>query len=359
MEPTRNTHATLIDLLDRILDKGLVIHADIIVSVAGVPLIGVNLRTALAGMETMLKYGVMQAWDEKTRTWEKEYRKKKEISLLQGEEVILKMLGSYYYSQGIYTAWRYGYLFLTNKRLILFHGDFGEILFEIPLEKIRGLAIRHTEYFTQYSTREELYLLLEGDKVARLSATDVGQLKNAIKKRICEMGLNLERELILPVLEQRAIKFLTKGEQIICNGKMWYLMDNHGILGNTWRPGYLYLTDKRLCWWHDFKQKAGLEIPIDKLIATAMEIRNLSSVLKGKKVLDVLYASDGLKKVACFSGKDLEEWDKILMKIISSRELETETCPQCGMRAPVKELLGKGCSRCGWVSPKMELKIKN
>ena len=39
MEPTREVHATLVDLLDRILDKGLVIHADVIISVAGIPLI--------------------------------------------------------------------------------------------------------------------------------------------------------------------------------------------------------------------------------------------------------------------------------------------------------------------------------
>jgi len=67
MEPTRHTHYTLVDLLDRVLDKGIVLYADIIVSVAGIPLIGVNLRAALAGMETMLSYGVMQEWDQKVR----------------------------------------------------------------------------------------------------------------------------------------------------------------------------------------------------------------------------------------------------------------------------------------------------
>jgi len=76
MEPIRNSHATLVDLLDRVLDKGLVINADLIISLAGVPLIGVNLRAALAGMETMLKYGVMKDWDERTRAWESEHRKK-------------------------------------------------------------------------------------------------------------------------------------------------------------------------------------------------------------------------------------------------------------------------------------------
>ena len=81
MEPNRNSHATLVDLLDRVLDKGLVIHADLIISVAGVPLIGVNLRAALAGMETMLKYGVMKEWDERTRIWESEHRKEKNLSI--------------------------------------------------------------------------------------------------------------------------------------------------------------------------------------------------------------------------------------------------------------------------------------
>jgi hypothetical protein len=75
MEPTRNSHATLVDLLDRVLDKGLVIQADIIISVAGVPLIGVNLRAALAGMETMLQYGLMKDWDERIRSQETEHRR--------------------------------------------------------------------------------------------------------------------------------------------------------------------------------------------------------------------------------------------------------------------------------------------
>ena len=192
MEPQRNTNATIVDLLDRVLDKGLVIHADIIVSVAGIPLIGVNLRAALAGMETMLKYGIMQSWDERTRAWEREQRDKKEISLRDGEEIILKMLGSYYSSEGIYTAWRYGYFFLTGERLLLYHEDFGKVLFETPLEKIRGLMIREGKYFTEKKEREELYLLLKGNKIARVSALDVAQLKEAIEKRMNELGPALE-----------------------------------------------------------------------------------------------------------------------------------------------------------------------
>lgn len=69
MQPTRDTQATLVDLLERILDKGLILNADVIINVAGIPLLGVNLKAALAGMETMLKYGIWQDWDEAQRAF--------------------------------------------------------------------------------------------------------------------------------------------------------------------------------------------------------------------------------------------------------------------------------------------------
>lgn len=85
MEPTRDTHYTLVDLLDRVLDKGVVLYADIIVSVAGIPLIGVNLRAALAGMETMLSYGVMQEWEQKVRAERNRIGKQGELPLFTAE----------------------------------------------------------------------------------------------------------------------------------------------------------------------------------------------------------------------------------------------------------------------------------
>jgi len=70
MEPERDWtgKATLVDLLDRVLDKGLVISADIIISLAGIPLIAVNLRAAVAAVETMLKYGLLETWDDRELT---------------------------------------------------------------------------------------------------------------------------------------------------------------------------------------------------------------------------------------------------------------------------------------------------
>ena len=75
MEPTYNTHGTISDLLDRVLDKGVIINADVIITLSGIPLIAVSLKAAIAGMETMLEYGVMTEWDERIRADARESRK--------------------------------------------------------------------------------------------------------------------------------------------------------------------------------------------------------------------------------------------------------------------------------------------
>ncbi|MEW6244884.1 MAG: gas vesicle protein GvpJ [Bacillota bacterium] len=58
IRPTRDTTGTLADLVDRLLEKGLVLNADIVVSVAGVELLGIKIRAALASFETAAKYGL-------------------------------------------------------------------------------------------------------------------------------------------------------------------------------------------------------------------------------------------------------------------------------------------------------------
>lgn len=48
----------LAETISRILDKGLVINADIVVSVSGTELLGIKIRAALASFETAAKYGL-------------------------------------------------------------------------------------------------------------------------------------------------------------------------------------------------------------------------------------------------------------------------------------------------------------
>lgn len=58
LTPEKEASGGLADVIDKILDKGLVINADIAVSVAGVELLGIKIRAALASFETAAKYGL-------------------------------------------------------------------------------------------------------------------------------------------------------------------------------------------------------------------------------------------------------------------------------------------------------------
>ncbi|MBE0478219.1 gas vesicle protein [Candidatus Aerophobetes bacterium] len=73
MQAEKDAGRTLADVIDRILDKGLVINADITVSVAGVELLGIKIKAALASFETAARYGLefpsgtnlqQKAWEE-------------------------------------------------------------------------------------------------------------------------------------------------------------------------------------------------------------------------------------------------------------------------------------------------------
>lgn len=67
MQPSRADDDVIVDLLDVILRDGAVIEADVIISVADVPLVGLKLRAALAGMTTMTEYGMFEEWDRRQR----------------------------------------------------------------------------------------------------------------------------------------------------------------------------------------------------------------------------------------------------------------------------------------------------
>ncbi len=62
----------IVELIDRTLNKGVILNADLIITVAEVPLLAANLKLALASVETMLKYGVMNDWLGATKLEKKE-----------------------------------------------------------------------------------------------------------------------------------------------------------------------------------------------------------------------------------------------------------------------------------------------
>ena len=367
MEPTRDTHATLVDLLDRILDKGLMLDFDLIIHVAGIPLLGIQLKTMLAGMETMLEYGIWQDWDEAQRVIAtEEERKKKRVPLASGEEVFLRIFASLWYSKDkdIYHAWRPGYLYVTNRRVFLFRKEPAEVLFQCSYEGIKGVVTERKNNIVGKET-DYLYLLLESGEVTQLHPNDVSVVKDAIEERMRVLGLKLEENPPLPVLDETAMRFLSDNEQVFHSGKISHLVAeprSGDTSTDVWKSGHLYLTSQRLVWWYDFDGKAVFEVPLDRISSVEAKRRDLGGMLKSKLVLDLVYWNSAGNEVASFSGAggELSKWRKIVGEVIaghrngSSAEDDTEKCPGCGNRVPADKLLKEGCPICGWVSPKLK-----
>ena len=67
MKPTKPSDGATVDLLDVLLRDGVVLSADVVVTVADVPLVGIKLRAAIAGMETMTDHGMLVDLDRRKR----------------------------------------------------------------------------------------------------------------------------------------------------------------------------------------------------------------------------------------------------------------------------------------------------
>jgi hypothetical protein len=59
---------SLVDLLDRILEKGVVINGDITVSVGSVELLSVKVNLVIASLETAKRYGLKLPWEEQHKS---------------------------------------------------------------------------------------------------------------------------------------------------------------------------------------------------------------------------------------------------------------------------------------------------
>jgi hypothetical protein len=186
MNPEKDS--ILVEVLDRLLDRGAILNADLIISVAGIPLIGLNLRAALASMETMLEYGIMEDWDRSCREWYTQLET--QLPLFPGEQVLFKAFGYLRQEQGLVKCWVPGIWNITSERLILWIKTPGEILFETPLN---GLCASRMP--SSHETRKELELSYP-DGRARISLSEGDKFEFELakasrsrepKERICQL----------------------------------------------------------------------------------------------------------------------------------------------------------------------------
>ena len=235
MEPTRNTHATLVDLLDRVLDKGLVLDADLIIHVAGVPLVGVKLKAFLASIETMLEYGIWRDWDAAQRAVAtEEQRRKATVLLAQGEKVLLKTFAYHWHGEGQYHTWRPGHLHVTDRRVLLSRKEPAGILFQCSFGDITGVATQRKPD-ARGNEVGYLYLLLRSGELALLRTSNAAAVAGAVENRIETLGFKLEEDLSLRMVDEAATRLPSGKEQVNRLGKAE--SRRTGGTHRVWNPG--------------------------------------------------------------------------------------------------------------------------
>jgi len=324
MEPVRERQATVNDLLDRLLDKGVVVSLDLVIGVGGIPLIGISLRAAVAAIETMIEYGFMQAWDEKARQYAERELQRKKLAFAPGESTLLEMFGSHWYSDGIYRAWRPGRIYLTDRRLILYRKMPAEVLFETPLGSIRGLGVAESVHF---NTRRAplLHLALESGEEASLYTEDVTGLEAALRDRLGALGVALTETITgtgSPCQRDREVARVAPEARVLAEGKMWHQTPGVTDIVAIWRPGWLYLTGQGLLWWSESQRRLAVRIPVEDIVGVAVEPRDLGPLLGAKSVLGVRSGQNGRREAALFAGESLDEWRRAIRRLVVDHEGE-------------------------------------
>ena len=187
MEPQRQPRATMTDLIDRVMDKGVVVRLDLIVGLAGIPLIGISLHAAIAAMETMLQYGMMEDWDSRTRALEDGQADWRQLALRPGEQIQAELYGSYHDTEGIWRVWRPGRLLLTDQRLLLIRPVPRQTLFAAQVSAIAGLGRIHRENIAG-GGRDMTCLALADGTLAALYTAEAEILEAWLADRLQRLG---------------------------------------------------------------------------------------------------------------------------------------------------------------------------
>lgn len=254
MMPSRDPRVTLPDLIEVLLDRGVYLNLDLIITVADVPLIGVNLRATLAGLETMLEYGMMRSWDERTRAWVRD-SVTRDLPLKEGEDIVAKMAGGHYRDDDLHASWRPGHLYLTTHRLIAFRRDPQEILWSAHLEDVIAVTL-HRE------------ATLDGDHVrVHVNTVDgaTAVLSSVAPERLRDL---LAAQGVASVAREEAGP--AAGDRALLEGPLWFHEQQAG--GFVWRggTGRLHPADG-LTWRGVLDRRPALRLPPEQLGPVTVE----------------------------------------------------------------------------------------
>lgn len=244
IEPVRDPRVTLVELVDTLLDRGLYLNLDVLISVADIPLIGLNLRATLAGMETMLEYGMMRDWDQRTRAWVQKTAAR-DLPLREGEELLAKMPGGYFSRDDFHRDWRPGSVYLTTSRLLVFRRDPREVLWEAELTSLRGAEIR-AERTIGGEMLERLHLREEDGEEAVLSASSPRRLRELVLQQAPAAARTLTAGGSAADAPARSGEGDRPTDDDAVEGHLWYREDLAGR--SAWRGGSGRLDEAGFVW---------------------------------------------------------------------------------------------------------------
>lgn len=247
MRPTREPRVTLDDLVEVLLNKGAVLHLDLIVAVADIPLIGVSVRAAVAGMETMLEYGMMRHWDEATRAWAERSVARRALDLREGESVVRRMSGGHLLTEGVYHGWRPGTVYLTDQRLVVLREEPREVLWQTDLGAVRDVRLK-PERTVGGEERLRLEVSLADGRRELLSAREPETLHGLLTRS--------RAGHLTPALPSGTA---AEEEPPLAEGHLWYEEPRRS--GPLWRGGQARLTAGRLTWKSPLDARPALVLP--------------------------------------------------------------------------------------------------
>jgi hypothetical protein len=304
LAPIRDPRATLPDLVNVILDKGAVLQLDLIISVADIPLIGVNVRAAIAGIETMFQYGLMRQWDERTRRWAAG-RSARHIPALNGEAIVARMPGSIM-SGEIGQTWRPSTVYVTTQRLVVHRGEPAELLWATNLDRISSVGAESASTLGR-GARAVVTIDLDDGTQARITAADPERLVTLVNRAVRAAG----RELAVsePVVHQRAFR----------EGSLWYL--ERRASGSVWRAGHARLSaEEGLTWQSPLDSRPAVAVHPDTI--RSVRVHGNTPPLRPPAGTAALHIAGPGE--AWFASDDLAAWAEAIMAWLASARQEQE-----------------------------------
>lgn len=292
MEPTIDTRTGLGDLLERVLDRGVFVKLDLIISVAGIPLVGLSLHAALASIETMNAYGMFGDWDTSTRAEAALAQGSAKIRLEVGETVVFEEFAMVRSDEGIMRTWRPGRAYLTDRRLLLVRRSPYEVLVSLEFGDIAGIG---SYSLAESGVTSEVICLadVDGDMtLVRMGEPELFQASLA----------DLLRRHDIQVTHIDDATLRAAFPDVSAESQLWHDMGD----GLGWRAGWGAIAEGSFSFWSDFERRRIIDIPWADLQSVSVERRRLSEPLGERDVLCLLRRDD--QDEYTFTGANVEQW---------------------------------------------------